>query len=534
MRCPLDGGPLRDLPDPLIGRVFAGRYAIGDKIGVGGMSVVYRALDRETGSDVALKFLLPDLAANDTHRKRFLREVRAANRIDHENVIRVYECTADEQGYVYLVMEYLAGASVADELARGPLGAARAVDIAAQCASALGRAHELDIIHRDVKPENIFLVKQDRGGQSRPDFVKVLDFGLAHVKDELRLTANGAVFGTPEYISPEQARGGEVTGSADLYALGCVLFEMLVGQPPFEGTMTDLVLRHLRERAPRVSEKIRDVHPALDEIVAQLLEKNPRRRPADAYQLADELTRIAEELARSPDVESSEVGYCDADFADTLTGLVALSGEEAGIQLAESLQVQIDELRGLAERKHGRAVPEWLNDGIDELERELDDLRGEPRSGPSVVAVDEQLERASAELARDRALIASRLDELNRQISIASQHLADLERRVRLAMPDAGSKAEPAWALRVREAGLLAADWLEAGRRAEQLRQDVSRCESELASLRFQIQEISERRKALESRGSLDEGREPLDGSSPPLVLADWRARAASLRTHLE
>ena len=250
--CPLDGGELEQLPDALLGRTIGGRYVITEKVGAGGMGTVYRARHDVVGRDVAIKFLSPDLAGDPTNRRRFLREAKAANKIDHEHIIDITDYGETPDGLVYLVMEFLEGESLADTIGRGPLPVPRAVDIARQMASALSRAHELDVIHRDIKPENVHLLRRAHGGG---DFVKILDFGLAKMKGEIRLTATGAVFGTPEYMAPEQARGTPLTGKADLYALGCVLYEMLTGEPPFDGPTPDLILKHMRETAPPPSER---------------------------------------------------------------------------------------------------------------------------------------------------------------------------------------------------------------------------------------------------------------------------------------
>src|SRR5690606_5533071 len=170
--------------DPLLGRTIGGRYVITETIGRGGMGQVYRARHEIVGRDVAIKFLSPDLAVEATNRRRFLREAKAANRIDHGHIIDITDYGETEGGLVYLVMEYLDGESLAEVIDRGPLGTPRAVTIAMQMASALARAHELDVIHRDIKPDNVFLLRKAGGG----DFVKLLDFGLAKMKGEIRLT----------------------------------------------------------------------------------------------------------------------------------------------------------------------------------------------------------------------------------------------------------------------------------------------------------------------------------------------------------
>ena len=156
--CPLDGGPLEDLPDPLLARTIGGRYVIIERIGAGGMGTVYRARHDVVGRDVAIKFLAPDLCADPTNRTRFLREARAANRIDHEHIIDITDFGETDDGLVYLVMEFLVGVPLSDPIQDGPLPVPRAVDIAMQIASALSRAHELDVIHRDIKPDNVYLL----------------------------------------------------------------------------------------------------------------------------------------------------------------------------------------------------------------------------------------------------------------------------------------------------------------------------------------------------------------------------------------
>ena len=226
----MDGTSLEEVPDPLIGRTIGGRYLVCELIGTGGMGTVYRGRHQLVGRDVALKFLAPRYARDAAARERFLREARAANRIDHEHIIDITDFGETSDNLVFLVMEYLEGETLSKVIERGPLAPDRALTIAHQLATALARAHELEVIHRDIKPDNIFVL-QRRGA----DFVKLLDFGLAKVMGEHRLTATGKVFGTPEYLAPEQARGETLTGQADQYALGCVLYEMLTGSVAVRG-----------------------------------------------------------------------------------------------------------------------------------------------------------------------------------------------------------------------------------------------------------------------------------------------------------
>ena len=197
------------------------------KIGAGGMASVYRASRDMLGRKVAIKFLNPEYALDPTQKERFLREARATNRIKHEHIIDITDYGEEENGIVYLVMELLEGEVLADAIARGPIPPREAIDYAVQICRALARAHELEVIHRDLKPENVFVTLRE----GKPHLV-LLDFGLAHVSNEVRLTAMGTVFGTPEYMSPEQARGQTVGAATDLYSLGVVFFEMLTSRLP--------------------------------------------------------------------------------------------------------------------------------------------------------------------------------------------------------------------------------------------------------------------------------------------------------------
>jgi serine/threonine protein kinase len=287
--CPIDGAPLVDLPDPLIGRVIQERYLIEMLLGSGGMGSVYRGRHQLIHRHVALKFLDMKYAHDDTSRARFLREARAVNRIQHEHIVDVSDFGETEDGLVYIVMEYLTGRTLTHEIAQGPLSLERACHIGLQLALALARAHELGVVHRDVKPANVFLIRR----ASDTDFVKLLDFGLARAPDDVALTKSNLMFGTPEYMAPEQASSGPVGAKADLYALGCVLFEMITGRLPFEGRATGLIYKHVYEPPPRPTRLRAEVPSALEALVLRMLNKSPLQRPSSAYEVADELKRLA-------------------------------------------------------------------------------------------------------------------------------------------------------------------------------------------------------------------------------------------------
>jgi len=283
--------------DPMLGRVIAGRYRLEVRIGEGGMGVVYRARHVLIDRIVAVKLIRPDLRGETHLRAWMLREARAANRVDHAHIIDIHDIGETEEGELYLVMEYLVGQSLSSELARGTMQLSRGVDILEQMCAALARAHDLGVVHRDLKSDNILLTT--RGG--RKDFVKILDFGLAHLAMDPRLAPKGAVFGTPEYMAPEQARGEEATAQSDLYALGVLFFEMLTGQLPFRSDDRETLLEMQRTAiAPRPRSIKPDVLPSAEAIVVKLLEKDRRKRFQDAHHLHEELKTLQRSLPSTP------------------------------------------------------------------------------------------------------------------------------------------------------------------------------------------------------------------------------------------
>ncbi len=288
--------------DPLIGKVVAGRYRLEARLGEGGMGVVYRARHVLIDRVVALKLIRPDLRGETHLRAWMLREARAANRVDHAHIIDIHDIGETEEGELYLVMEYLVGIPLSQELARGPMPFPRAIDILEQMCAALARAHDLGVVHRDLKSDNIQLTQ--RGG--RKDFVKILDFGLAAIARDPRLAPKGAVFGTPEYMSPEQARGEEATPHSDLYALGVLLFEMLTGQLPFRSNDREALLEMQRTAPPPKPRALRpDANAQGESIALRLLEKDPRKRFQDAHHLQEELKALQRSMpTQAWDVDS--------------------------------------------------------------------------------------------------------------------------------------------------------------------------------------------------------------------------------------
>jgi serine/threonine protein kinase len=266
-----------------------GAYRIEKQLGEGAMGEVYVAVHEALGRHVAIKKLKPHVAADQTMTERFFAEARAVNIIRHENIV---ECTdmVSEGGTSYIVMELLEGKTLSDAIrAVNQMPPARAVKIAAQIADALAAAHAKGIVHRDLKPDNVFLIK--RAGTS--DYVKVLDFGMARLRPDLggvQSTQSGALIGTPAYMSPEQARGEKVGPSADIYALGVVVFHMLTGQLPFAAaSLTMMLIAIVQETPPSVDKLAKDVPKPLVDLVRRCLDKDVAKRPADMATLRKEL-----------------------------------------------------------------------------------------------------------------------------------------------------------------------------------------------------------------------------------------------------
>ncbi|MFW6051270.1 MAG: protein kinase domain-containing protein [Myxococcota bacterium] len=290
--------------DPYLGKVVAGRYRLEARLGEGGMGVVYRARHVLIDRVVALKLIRPDLRGETHLRAWMLREARAANRVDHAHIVEIHDVGETDDGELYLVMEYLTGTSLASEIGKGPMPIPRAVDIIEQMCAALSRAHDLGVVHRDLKSDNIMLTV--RGG--RADFVKILDFGLAHLARDPRLAPKGAVFGTPEYMSPEQARGEDAQSSSDLYALGILFFEMATGQLPFKSGDRETLLEMQRSAPPPKPRSLRKELPEeAERIILHLLEKDPRKRFRDGHHLASELKALQRSLPQTAwDIRSSD------------------------------------------------------------------------------------------------------------------------------------------------------------------------------------------------------------------------------------
>ncbi|MCC6997926.1 MAG: serine/threonine protein kinase [Deltaproteobacteria bacterium] len=310
------------VPDPLVGR-RVGNYRLSRRLGDGATGVVYQAEHPEMGRQVAIKLLHPHLCADQAAVGRFLDEARAANLVRHPGLVDVLDLGRTEDGQAYSVMELLHGETLAERLTReGALPVADALELAGAMAAALVALHERGVVHRDVKPANVFI---SRGGA-----VKLLDLGLAKLLGEASRSSTGALLGTPMYMSPEQCEGArDLDARADLYALGAVLYHLLTGRPPFVGdAAARLIMQHLTVTPEAPSRHQPGLAPGVDALVLRLLEKRPEDRPASAAEVVAALRGQLAEL-RGP---RTEAGGMAATGAATAAAAVAAMAPMAAVR----------------------------------------------------------------------------------------------------------------------------------------------------------------------------------------------------------
>ena len=332
--------------DPWLGRTVDGRFKVESFLGVGAVGAVYRAADLQQQRLVALK-IWNGRALNAQTRGRFAREAAALMTLRHANIVDVYSCgIVDDLPYV--AIEFLDGETLEQKLDSGePLECDLAFDIAGQMLSALAYAHGLGVVHRDLKPDNVFLVRGagDKGGKDGKPVVKLLDYGLAKFLEPgddpakgVALTMTGMVMGTPLYMAPEQAAGKAVDARVDVYAAGCVLYEMLSGQPPFLGeTNMELFRAHMMAPVPKLAEARQGatVVPAMQALLEKALAKQPDQRYANAGEMLAALHEVPQPAVKkkrtSMDFRPSAVsGLAALGAKGPNTGLLVLAGALAG------------------------------------------------------------------------------------------------------------------------------------------------------------------------------------------------------------
>src|SRR5215813_33508 len=321
--CPADGVALEKDPDSLVGTTLAGKYRIDARLNEGGMGTVYRGCHVLMDKTDAIKVLRPSLAADEKIVARFSREARAASRISHPNALSVTDFGEDDDGIVFLVMEFLSGRTLKQVIRdEGPLPLKRVVDITRQVADALNAAHTQGVVHRDLKSDNIMLLDTMTG-----DHAKVLDFGIAKINEpdgavDTSLTAPNLVIGTPQYMSPEQcSQDSEIDARSDIYSFGVILYEMLVGHVPFSGdSPTMVMMKHLQEPVPSVLEERSDVPASVARVVSRAMAKVRDNRYQNVAELVEDLT-IASGMTihRLGPVTTAETPVTRTDDADEVT-----------------------------------------------------------------------------------------------------------------------------------------------------------------------------------------------------------------------
>ncbi len=447
----------------LVGEVIAERYRVLDLIGRGGMGCVYRAEHILMKKVVALKVLHPEMTIQSDIVKRFEREAVAAGRIEHPNVARATDFGRLEDGSFYLALEYVEGQSLHAALEAGAMPEDRALNIAGQIAEGLAAAHKEGIVHRDLKPENIMLVERDDGSV----LVKVLDFGIAKVpasagSSGAPLTLMGTVFGTPAYMSPEQAAGQTVDHRADIYSLGILMFDMLTGDTPFNSEdLSAVLMKQITEVPPELT----DVSEGTAQLVADLLKKQPDERPQEATDIVGRIVGMLGDVAVDPSktrvqMASRPGSIADIDIADIdmelisdvanehvsmprwwfAVGMLVVAAVGAGGFYVYSERAAGDEVAAADEKQSA-----YVDDGPIDAVLEMAAISGEPEAietlqkiPPAKRGVRHSLALASGllKMRRPKPALAAYREALERDPELAED--LSIVRQVRLAATQPG------------------------------------------------------------------------------------------------
>ncbi len=509
-RCFVDGATLEEAPDERLGSIIQGRYLIESMLGEGGMATVYRARNTLVDRPMAVKIMNTRLAADPSLRERFRREAKNAAALAHPNIIEIYDYGDTEDGTAFLAMELLEGAPLSDLVEQGPMSPAQVAALGLQISQGLARAHDFGVIHRDLKPDNVFVCSLP-GERS---LVKLLDFGIARSMADSRLTSTGEVFGTPQYMAPERITSIDAGPSADLYALGVMLFEMLTGRLPFESSdIPGFFIKHMQEAPPRPSELVPECPRRLEELILRLLAKSPDERPVDAHQVIKELSALVPTEGRESHVPPipSSAGRQVAPtlppttlerwakrtvlFEEMMRRAFPSGGAPAEVQRA------LSEIRTALERIH-----QLRSEGLKE-QRKLEAMEANAREGRG------RLGHAVHTLAEDLSNA--------REASRAARHEVDpyfvADRQAEAAYRQAWSKLSAAGGLAelaaprhelvppMREAVDALDRWVLTRGAADKARRWVEAKEAEVRDLEFQVQALRSQLERLES--SYDEER---------------------------
>ena len=531
--CFVDGVELAPLRDPRIGTTLSGRYLIEDVIGEGGMATVYRATKGLGGRPCAIKVMSMSYSDNDVIRERFRREAKAAQKLAHPNIIEIFDQGDTDDGTLYLVMEFLQGEPLSDLVEGGKVGLERALPIWIQISRALARAHDFEVIHRDLKPENIFLAR----GAAGEEVVKLLDFGIARSMHDKRLTGAGEVFGTPQYMAPERITSIEAGPGADLYAVGIIMFEMMTGRLPFDGDdVAAFFLKHLKEKplAPRSVDP--SIPAALDTLVLQLLEKDPKDRPVDAHRLHSDLVRIAGTIGiRVPKQEGlTEVSSASRQPVSSL----APAGVDSWLRRTAVFEQML-------ERVYAKAPPGEMLERLRRVKRlvaEISELRKKGAHDEGLLAAVDKRGRETRERfghamhalgedtsrARDEVKVAqAAADKFSPRVEAAQRVVLRCHGSVILWEGRSGFREPYAdLAEAYRESARAVDRWVQERERHAKLEDLVEVKEGEVADLDFQIQEL---RKALAG----NEERVQAERDQCEARLSELGGRAVALESEL-
>jgi serine/threonine-protein kinase len=538
------GRPLQGPRDPFVGKVIAGRYQVLDKLSRSAEGInVYKALHLYVKKFVVAKVMPPHAAQDEILKERFLREGQASNMIQHPNVVEVYDMGETEDGVLYIIMEYLEGEPLSTMLERGPLSPEMAVSVAVQVLEALGPAHAMGVVHRDLNSSHVFLLTRTEEGR----FVKVLDFGIAHLAYEPSITQVGQVLGTPYTMAPEQIKDEEITGATDLYSLGCILYAMLTGHYPFEGFAREVMDGHVNRKPRPPGSVTSDVPAALDEIVLRLLAKKPDDRYMDAYEVVRDLVDLG--LAIEEDAEAGEGKHDSVPPREPARRTFPPLESEAERGAGPWVKF-VEEVGALARTKTERSKAEAMTalteqlDGIDrrmeEISIKLESLDKEVRHSRLSIS------RALEELARDQS-------ERNAGLLRSTARVADLhqgmqetsERASRLlagvVTPEFGPDS-PSLTRNIAEALMemsrMAEQWLQYRDQADRER---SRKRDHIRQVRdydFQLDELRARLEKVTREGeeAMDGYRQQLEryGRRRLILLEDLSKLAEAFRDKIE
>ncbi|MGB5293571.1 MAG: protein kinase [Thermoanaerobaculia bacterium] len=413
----------------MIGKTVT-HYEIQSQLGAGGMGVVYKAKDLRLDRLVALKFLPPQFASTEALKRRFVNEARAASALDHINICTIHEIDESEDGQLFIVMALYQGESLQERIRRGPLSPAETLDIGIQVTEGLSAAHERGILHRDIKPGNIFITDRQT--------VKVLDFGLAKVSGATKITRSGTSMGTLSYMPPEQLRGEDADPRSDLFSLGAVLYEMLVGEPAFGGDNEGAVLNRVLNQEPAPPSSRRPgIAPGFDRLVGRALAKDPDHRYPTAVDLRS-------------DLEALQVEAADSDDQPTLLEIPEEPTPVVTTDLSPGLNtIAVLEFTNVS----GDSEAEWLSGGIAESVtadlKKVGSLRVVDRrrvmqtlaSVPNGMAGDEDLASAGRSLG-SRWLVSGSFQKMGDRLRVTAQCLDVASQAVKASIKLDGTMQE--------------------------------------------------------------------------------------------